>query len=807
MFVVCFLLLNEVKFLGLFTECYLELRLLVSFRASHVVLQEGADGGCVELHQLGFSLFTDITLPLHFRCVEHFHHCYSLFHHSCLTVVCLRVSCRLHQPRASQVEKLYHPPSSTPAISIEVAREIAESLQGLKERELFQLPMAEDIGNQRLGRKHSLAVDTPPSMPARTIYCVQLPHFRWGGGTKFFGCNTIEVSSTHANGDLYQVSMQVPDNLEALEECFITVEHVAADLTKELLIRELLDLGYGKHAPLLRYSSTIHAILPCGGEITSSQSRWMYMYEQKFPASYDLLVKYTLKLLGLDSRSIQQLSQRAKVPLPSDRWLDVTPNQLLPSSFDFPTSSLDFPTAFMKAGYPGSSTHRISYSPMSNFASPASFMTASSPASFMTAKSTYASPAYSTATGLSPASFMTARSTYASPAFTTATVLTPAMRIATIREDEPADPAMPPPLKKLRDGYYESLHQQNIVQPFHKELNWSGKGQHVTFLPTDTTPLRLISHLGASMTAKVDKVLCRRIALARKTIRCSRQWSIADAMREMHHLQNLRHFHIVQLVGSYLQGRDFSILMYPAADCHLGTFLEDAVDFGGSSNDYHQRIGFLGRSFACLTSAIAYIHKHTTKHMDIKPQNILVRETHFEDNRWRIYIADFGLSRSFTSQGHSQTDGPTSRTPRYCAPEVFQYELRGRSADIFSLGCVLLEMMTVISGKDPQDFADFRRGEGTDDSFHANLPRVLQWANNVCFKWCLPHPHVGMEVSLDRGRPPFNLYQRDAVCMMVDCDPAARPTAEELLKYPIFPPWPCCNSSPEEYVAYESPDP
>jgi hypothetical protein len=157
----------------------------------------------------------------------------------------------------------------------------------------------------------------------------------------------------------------------------------------------------------------------------------------------------------------------------------------------------------------------------------------------------------------------------------------------------------------------------NIVQPFYKELNWLGRGQHVTFLSRDTIPLTVLSHLGASVTAKVDKVLCRRIALARKTMRCSRQWSVADALREVYHLQNLRHFHIVLLVGSYLQGRDLNILMYPVADCHLGTLPEDTANMYAPNNyalaeSYTRRIDFLSLSLGCLTSAIAYIYEKTT---------------------------------------------------------------------------------------------------------------------------------------------------------------------------------------------------
>ncbi|KAF1944248.1 hypothetical protein EJ02DRAFT_464328 [Clathrospora elynae] len=315
-------------------------------------------------------------------------------------------------------------------------------------------------------------------------------------------------------------------------------------------------------------------------------------------------------------------------------------------------------------------------SPMSNFNSPASFMTASSLASFISAGSAFNSPVYFFTSG------------YSHPP-----------GIETFCENEPSDPSMPAPLQQLRSDYYEILHKHNIIQPFDKELNWSGKGQHVTFPSQNNIPLFVLPYLGSSVTATIDKVLCRRIALARKTIRCNRIWTVADALQEVYHLQNLRHFHIIQLVGSYLQGRNFSILMYPVADSHLGTFLEDQSDL----NQYYANQGPDDRyeDYLCI------------------------------NDTWRIYLAYFGLSRSFASQDHNQTDGPTSRTPRYFAPEVYDHGPRGRSADNFSLVCVLLEMLAVYVGYHLQEFANARRGDGDDESYRVSLGRVAVWITDT----------------------------------------------------------------------------
>jgi hypothetical protein len=421
---------------------------------------------------------------------------------------------------------------------------------------------------------------------------------------------------------------------------------------------------------------------------------------------------------------------------------------------------------------------RYQQSPISDFNSPASFMTASSPATFVSARSTYNSPAYMSASGYSPA-----------------------MMIESIREDEPPEPGLSAPLVRLRDDYYTNLRQHEIIQPFDKELNWSGKGQHVTFAATDTIPLSHISHLGSSMSASVDSVLCRRIALARKTMRCNRRWTVADALGEVYHLQNLRHFHIVQLVGTYLQGRSFSILTYPVADMHLGRFLEDTMDIDMWSS--FERRCFLLSTLSCLASAVAFIHQHTTKHMGIKPQNILVRATNQPGNcgTWRIYVTDFGLSRSFAPQDHSQTEGPTSRTPRYCAPEVYNDEPRGRSADMFSLGCVFLEILTVICGIDLHNFTDARRGDGDDESFHANLERTVKWAcTNLCASSSrLKNSNCAVvsDTELDQVVA--------LVIGMVTREPWKRPTAVEvcnhlraILRFPNT----CCSRPPEPYEAY-----
>jgi hypothetical protein len=125
-------------------------------------------------------------------------------------------------------------------------------------------------------------------------------------------------------------------------------------------------------------------------------------------------------------------------------------------------------------------------------------------------------------------------------------------------------------LSTPRSEFRKLIEARGLRRDVDNELNWSGKsagsGQHAEFNRGDKIPLERVGDIGQSLTAKVEKVRCKRIMLARKTMRCTRRWTLLDAINEVEHLERIRHFHIVQLVGTYIVGREFSILLYPAAN-------------------------------------------------------------------------------------------------------------------------------------------------------------------------------------------------------------------------------------------------
>ncbi len=90
---------------------------------------------------------------------------------------------------------------------------------------------------------------------------------------------------------------------------------------------------------------------------------------------------------------------------------------------------------------------------------------------------------------------------------------------------------------------------------------------------------------------------------------------------------------------------------------------------------------------ARLADALACVHAHGIVHRDVKPSNILLTED--GDGK----LGDFGIARLVDSTTLTLA-GTTLGTAAYMAPEQLDDHQVGPSADIWSLGIVLLECLT-----------------------------------------------------------------------------------------------------------------
>ncbi|KAF3004394.1 hypothetical protein E8E13_010108 [Curvularia kusanoi] len=310
----------------------------------------------------------------------------------------------------------------------------------------------------------------------------------------------------------------------------------------------------------------------------------------------------------------------------------------------------------------------------------------------------------------------------------------------------------------------------DVLETIKNDWTGMGKDPHVEFKRGEKAPLQKGRQLGSGVAGVVHETTIRGHCFAWKIISSKRNAKLIDRS-EINILMRLSHVHMIQSFGTYTQQRDLGILLYPVASCDLEIFFEDVEAFCTSQADDDQKarlkdVGYtldptakykawpIYTQIGCLVTALAYLHSERIRHKDIKPSNILLK-------RGKLFLSDFGLARDFSKDAQSvtQTGGGT---PIYFAPEVAALEYAGRAADVFSLGCVLLEIF-ILHRDGSFDRLNENRKED-QRAFHANLENVDKW---------LPPEH--MDVMSPRD---YNLVR--AIRTMIFEDPNSRPTCDQV---------------------------
>ncbi|KAH6620368.1 kinase-like domain-containing protein [Boeremia exigua] len=233
-------------------------------------------------------------------------------------------------------------------------------------------------------------------------------------------------------------------------------------------------------------------------------------------------------------------------------------------------------------------------------------------------------------------------------------------------------------------------------------------------------------NLGSGSSAVVDTIQMGRDFYARKTVdlprQTQRQLRLREGLRnEIAIIHALDHPHIIRVLLTYEGVKHFSIIMHPLADCDLETYLLNRTCDSTRERDLIQKW------MICLANTLAFIHSKDVRHKDIKPRNLLVKGE-------KIFFTDFGSGHIFDDSGNSTTDGPSfGHTKAYCAPEVIKNANRNRSSDVFSLGCVMIEMVAWSSGIPIADYLIGVRAVGSRTDvilYHESIARIKTWFQN-----------------------------------------------------------------------------
>ncbi|MER6418606.1 protein kinase [Streptomyces sp. NPDC001137] len=289
-----------------------------------------------------------------------------------------------------------------------------------------------------------------------------------------------------------------------------------------------------------------------------------------------------------------------------------------------------------------------------------------------------------------------------------------------------------------------------------------GMGVHV--LLADRYQLEELLGSGAmgEVWRAADRVLGRPVAI--KLLKAQDTADIERFRMEAQTTARLNHPHVV---GVYDFGSDHGRL-------HL---VMELVDGWTLARERSRRGSLAPREAAAIAAQVARglsaAHRQGVIHRDIKPANIMLTTDR------TVKITDFGIAR-FADDGTATATGKILGTADYLAPERALGRPARPASDVYSLGCVLYELLT----------------GGPPFSGTTSLAVVQQHVDTAP-----PPPHrssVGIPLPLS-----------DYVLRLLDKDPARRPSAEEAAEWLGTQQWepdPTASAQPTEPLDPVAPD-
>ncbi|MDO4584174.1 MAG: protein kinase [Planctomycetia bacterium] len=219
--------------------------------------------------------------------------------------------------------------------------------------------------------------------------------------------------------------------------------------------------------------------------------------------------------------------------------------------------------------------------------------------------------------------------------------------------------------------------------------DWNGKSSALPDLPN--TDYRLLKKIGQGGMGEVFEALQR--SLNRKVaVKLLSPHLVSDARQREQFEQEARliaMLHHPNIVKVFSAGSD-------AGFCYYAMELIDGKGLNQCSFDNPREVAAVGLQAA---EALAYAHRCKVMHRDIKPANLLLDTDH------ELHVSDFGIACVLSDNDDTEDGSSQSGTLRYMAPERLNEGINSFSADQYSLGVTLYELVTqtpIFSEERPQ---------------------------------------------------------------------------------------------------------
>ncbi|XP_068190914.1 cGMP-dependent protein kinase 1-like [Antennarius striatus] len=143
---------------------------------------------------------------------------------------------------------------------------------------------------------------------------------------------------------------------------------------------------------------------------------------------------------------------------------------------------------------------------------------------------------------------------------------------------------------------------------------------------------------------------------------------------------------IIRLYRTFRDSKYLYMLLEACLGGELWTLLRDRGSFDDSTTRFYT---------GCVVEALAFLHARGIIYRDLKPENIIL------DKRGYAKLVDFGFAKKV---GLGKKTWTFCGTPEYVAPEVILNKGHDSSADCWSLGILVFELLSgspPFSGSDP----------------------------------------------------------------------------------------------------------
>ncbi|XP_042200411.1 cGMP-dependent protein kinase 1-like [Callorhinchus milii] len=226
------------------------------------------------------------------------------------------------------------------------------------------------------------------------------------------------------------------------------------------------------------------------------------------------------------------------------------------------------------------------------------------------------------------------------------------------------------------------------------ELQAKFEAEAEFFAGLDQKDFKIVETLGVGGFGRVELVQLRSEESRTFAMKILRKRHIVDTHQQEHIrsekmiMQEAHSAFIVRLYRTFQDSQYLYMLMEACLGGELWTVLRDRESFDDATTRFYT---------ACVVEAFAYLHHREIIYRDLKPENIIL------DHRGYAKLVDFGFAKKI---GFGKKTWTFCGTPEYVAPEIILNKGHDVSADYWSLGILMYELLIgspPFSGSDPMN--------------------------------------------------------------------------------------------------------